>query len=58
MMGQQARSESRDAGGDLCRAEGTRKTGGSIVKGKNLVRFATVGVWAGPQVIDLKGLGA
>ena len=48
----------RDAEGDLCRAEGARKTGCSIVKGKNLVRFGTVGVCGGRQVIDLKGLGA
>jgi len=34
------------------------KAGGGIVKRKNLVRFGTVGVFDGPQVIDPQALGA
>jgi hypothetical protein len=29
-----------------------------MLNGKNLVRFGTVGVFDGPQVIELQGLGA
>ena len=34
------------------------KQGSSVVKGKNLVRFGTVGILDGRQVIDWQGLGA
>ncbi len=47
-----------DAGCDLRRADSTGEVGGSFVKAKNLVRFGTVGVLDGPQVIDPQGLGA
>jgi hypothetical protein len=47
-----------DAGSDLLRVDGTAEAGGGIVKSKNLVRFGTVGVWGGPQVIVPLGLGA
>ena len=44
-----------DAGGDLLRADGAAAIGGSIVKARSLVRFGTVGVLDGPQVIVPKG---
>jgi hypothetical protein len=38
--------------------DGAAKAGGGIVKWKNLVRFGTVGILSGPQVIVPQGLGA
>jgi len=46
-----------DAGGDLCGADDVESRG-SVLNAKNLIRFGTVGVCGGPQVIELKGLGA
>jgi len=37
---------------------GAVESRGSVLNAKNLVRFGTVGVCGGPQVIELKGLGA
>ena len=47
-----------EPGGDLFRADGRAESEGSVLNRKNLVRFGTVGVCGGPQVIDLEGLGA
>ena len=49
-----------DASRDLPEADCTAKTRmvASIKKTENLVRFGTVGVFDGPEVIDPQGLGA
>ena len=49
-----------DASRDLPGADDTAKTRmvASIKKTENLVRFGTVGVFDGPEVIDPQGLGA
>ena len=47
-----------DASGDLRRARGGAETGSGIMKESNLVRFGTVDVFGGRQVIDPQGLGA
>ena len=42
----------------ICGADGRAETGSRILKAENLVRFGTVGIGGGPQVIVPQGLGA
>jgi hypothetical protein len=48
----------KDARSDLCGADDTRNEAESVKLLENLVRFGTLGILDGLQVIELKGVGA